>query len=291
MIGAPTVIPSVALLSLLLTVGCRPQPTPPADTDAVRIVSLAPSLTEMVVAIGAEDALVGRTSACDYPEDVIGDIPVVGGFGRPSIETLLAMSPTVIIDTDLEDESMAARFTSLGIRHVRIRCKGVADIPAGIRTLGDLSGREEAAEKLAAEVEQGMEAARAAAQAATNAPGVYVEIWHDPLMTAGRHTYLTELIELAGGKNIAGDVDQEYFRVSPEFVLTQNPDVMLCAYMASGQDVSEMVRKRQGWGEVRAIKTGALFCNENNDILLRPGPRVLEGIEALKRCIARSQTE
>jgi len=264
---------------------------PDANRDGVRIVSLAPSLTEMIVAIGAQDVLVGRTSACDHPKEIIADIPIVGGFGKPSLETLLALAPTAIVDTDLEDESMAARFEALGIRHVRIRCKRVDDIPAGIRTLGDLAGRKGPAEQLAARLEQALEAARDTLQAATNRPGVYVEIWHDPFMTAGKHTYLTDLIRLAGGKNIAGEVNQEYFRVSPEFVLTRNPDVVICAYMASGQDVSQMVRRRQGWENVRALETGALFCNENNDILLRPGPRVLEGIEALKRCIARSQTK
>jgi len=257
----------------------------------VRLISLAPSLTELIVAIGAGDALVGRTSACDHPADVVADIPVVGGFGAPSFETVLALEPTAVVDTDLEDESMAARFEAAGIRHVRIRCERVDDIPRGIRTLGKLAGRGDAACELADGLALSLADLRQARTAATNRPGVYVEIWHDPFMTAGRNAYLTDLIELAGGRNIADSVEQEYFRVSPEWVLTQNPDVIICAYMASGRDVSQMVRERPGWENIRAVGNGALFCNENNDILLRPGPRVLEGIEAIRRCIAGSQIE
>jgi len=245
----------------------------------------------MVVAVGARDVLVGRTSACDHPEDVVADIPIVGGFGKPSLEVVLGRAPTVVIDTDLENESMAAHFRTLGIRHVRIPCKRVNDVPLGIRTVGELAERAEAAGKLADHIARELAHAAEMSASVTNRPAVYVEIWHDPFMTAGKHAYLTDLIRLAGGRNIAEEVNQEYFRVSSEWVLTQNPDVIICAYMASGRDVSQMVRERPGWEYTRAVQSGALFCNENNDIMLRPGPRVLEGLEALKRCIARSRTK
>jgi iron complex transport system substrate-binding protein len=282
---------AAVLAALLAVTGCRRQPAVETKRDGVRLVSLAPSLTELIVAIGARDVLAGRTSACDHPADAVASIPIVGGFAAPSFETLLALEPTTVVDTDLEDESMSARFQAAGIHHVRIRCERIDDIPRGIRTLGELAERSEAASELADGLALSIAGLRQAQSSMTNRPGVYVEIWHDPLMTAGRNTYLTDLIALAGGRNIGDTVEQEYFRASPEWVLTQNPDVIICAYMASGRDLSQAVRERPGWGNIRAVQNGAIFCNENNDVLLRPGPRVLEGIEAIRRCIALSQTE
>lgn len=277
----------VLFFSTLVLSGCRPA-VENRESLLPRVVSLAPSLTEIVASVDAGDMLVGRTSACDYPPDVVGKVSVVGGFGRPSLESVIAAGPTLVIDTDLEDESVIRKLKNAGIEHERIACRSLADIPRAIRRVGKLTGRDESAEQVAIRLEEGIRIFRRESASETGKPSVYIEIWHDPIMTAGKDAYLNELIEIAGGRNIAEDVEKEYFRASPEWIIERDPDVIICAYMADKGKTADRVRKRPGWDGVSAVKKGSVFDGLPNDLFLRPGPRVLRGIEVLKKCINES---
>ncbi|MFH1969158.1 MAG: ABC transporter substrate-binding protein [Verrucomicrobiota bacterium] len=132
------------LFLVFLPAGCAPrQPDPAPEGD--RIVSLAPNLTEIVCAVGAGGALVGRTSVCDYPPEIIKSVPVIGGFGAPSMDRLLKTRPTLILDVALEDETVANLMTQLGVRRVRVPCATLADIPTAVLTVGRLAHVESAA--------------------------------------------------------------------------------------------------------------------------------------------------
>ncbi|MEI7934898.1 MAG: helical backbone metal receptor, partial [Chlorobiaceae bacterium] len=133
---------SIALfLLLLLASGCTQQPI--RDTKKAkaqpRIVSLAPSLTEMIFAIGAGDQLVGRTSACDWPA-AAARVPVIGSFGQPSLELLASLHPDLVIDVDLADEETGKKISALGIQRETVSCKSPDDIPAVLKKLGKLTG-------------------------------------------------------------------------------------------------------------------------------------------------------
>jgi len=255
-----------------------------ATRAAERVISLAPNLTEIICAIGAADQLAGRTSVCDYPPEPLKPVPVIGNFGAPSLEKLVAARPTLVVDVALEDESIARRITTLGLRHERVPCRVLDDIPVAIRRLGVLLRRETAAEPLAAQLAGGIAAARKTAAAQTNAPRVYAEIWSDPPMTCGRKTFLAELITLAGGKNIGDAAERDYFAISTEWLLARQPDVALCFYMADAAHLPERLAARPGWTALPAVKQKKVFGGFDNNLMLRPGPRALEALRALRRC-------
>jgi iron complex transport system substrate-binding protein len=150
--------------------------------------------------------------------------------------------------------------------------------------VGGLLGRPSAAEPLAQRLSARIAGLRIAAAAMTNRPAVFIEIWHDPVMTVGRGAFLSELVGLAGGRNLGDEVDKDYFTVSAEWVVARNPDIILCFYM-SDPDLPGRFRRRAGWEGTRAVRDGRICAGFDNDALLRPGPRVLEGIEALRACI------
>lgn len=276
----------LAALSLTLA-GCGLQkrnPVKPAEQTPQRIVSLAPSLTEMLYAIGAGDRLVGRTSACDWPKEA-QKIRILGAFGRPSLEMLAAAEPDLVLDVDLADEAAGRKITALGIRREHIRCQSPDDIPPALRKLGRLTGNARQADSLATVIEQGLAACRKTALEQPVKKRIYLEIWDDPLWTGGKNSFTSQLIAIAGGSNIGDTVDKEYFQASPEWIISENPDVIACMYMSKPALAVGKVLKRPGWEGITAIRNRKVFANLDNNIYLRPGPRVLDGIEGMKQLL------
>ena len=138
----------------LMLSGCsgKSNQTTPKSSSAIRVVSLAPSITEIVYAIAGPEILVGRTSACDYPPEGIKDIPIIGGFGTPSLEALLKMEPTIILATDLADHTIVKQMEALGLHYKRINCRKLDDIPFAIELIGRYTGYEPQAGSLAQEI-------------------------------------------------------------------------------------------------------------------------------------------
>jgi len=278
-----------ALLALFaaLLAGCRdaalPADTPSAAPGPIRIVSLAPSITEAVCAVGAGDLLVGRTSACDYPDEIVASVPVIGGFGTPSLELMANVRPTLVLETALADEAIGLQIDAMGLKRERVRCRGLEDIPGMLRRVGALTGRELVGRELAAALSRELIALQAAEREGER-PRVYAEIWHDPMTTIGAGTFLSDLITLAGGQSVGDDSGKDYYQVSPERVLSSDPGVILCLYMGKNEGAADAVKARPGWQHVKAVRNGAVYDGLANDILLRPGPRVLEGVALLQEC-------
>lgn len=280
------------LATAVLAAGCKPAgPIVPAPAGPVRVVSLAPSITEIVCAVGAADQLVGRSSACDVPTDVVARVPVIGAFGVPSIERILAVKPGIVLYTDIADASMAQKLERAGLPQARITCTRLDDIPPAIEAVGRTVHRETQAQELAANLTHQIQAARSRAEAINPRPRVLVLIWNDPLTAAGRNGFLSDLVALAGGQNLGDSVNRDYFQVSGEWVLAQNPDVILCFFMAGNKPVRQTILEQSGWGRVKAVQTGRVYDGFDNNLILRPGPRVMEGAEAIRRCLAGESPE
>ena len=118
-------------------------------------------------------------------------------------------------------------------------------------------------------------------------PLVYIEIWNDPIYTIGKKSFLSELIYLAGGKNVGDESGREYFKASDEWVISKKPDIILCLYMARDTSAVDSVMARAGWNTVPAVRNRRVYDGFENNLVLRPGPRVLEGIKVLKEKISQ----
>ncbi len=280
-----TAFPVFFLILLLLAAGCTKKPNGdqhPAGKPA--IVSLAPSLTEMIFAIGAGDQLVGRTSACDWPA-AAAKVSVVGAFGRPSLELLASIHPDLVVDVDLADEEMGKKISALGIQQESIPCKSPDDIPAALRKLGKLTGHSREADSLALSISKGLAIFNKTAQNLKSKKSVYLEIWDDPFWTGGKGSYTSALIAYAGGRNIGDVVNKDYFEISQEWVIEKSPDVIACMYMSKNSSAVDNVMNRPGWSTISAVRNRQVYDRFDNNLFLRPGPRVLEGIALLHRMI------
>lgn len=275
------------LVTALFFSSCTEKNDTTPNDNSIRIVSLAPNLTEIVCAVGAGNMLVGRTTACDYPPEIISEIPAVGGFGKPSLELLLQTRPTIVLDVDLEDEGVGHAIDKLGLKRERIKCGRLAEIPDAILAAGHLTGHESEASELAsafkARLVEYTRERDELLRKGEEAPNVFVEIWGEPLITAGGKSFLSELIAAAGGKNIGDEIDREYFTAEHEWVVKSDPDIILSLYMSEKGTAIEQVSKRTGWSAIKAVRNGNIYDGFDNNTLLRPGPRVLAGIDSLKR--------
>lgn len=267
------------LFAVLLVAG-------PAVADEVRprAVSMAPSLTEMIFDLGLGAHLVARSSACDAPPEAAA-LPVAGPFGQPNVEALHRIAPDVVFFTDLERPGLAGTLESLGIRARVLPCEGWTQMMAAARSIATALGEPAKGE---AWIER-MEARRSALAFRVDAawsgrarPSVYVEIWGDPLTSAGRASFLSDLVSLAGGRNIGDALATAYPHVSAEWLLRENPDTIVLAYMLPGATPAiESLARRPGWSTLRAVRERRIATEIPPDWLLRPGPRWIEGAERL----------
>jgi len=246
----------------------------------------------MICAVGAADRLVGRTDVCNYPPNILTNVPVIGGFGRPYLEPMLAQKPTLVLDVALEDKSLGATLERLGIGRQHIECRRLDDIPSAVRIIGRLAERSDAGNALADALESGIRKQREAVSKIPpeQRPLVYVELWGEPLMTVGRKSFVSELVALAGGRNLGDELAHDYGTVSTEWVLTRNPDIILCLYMSNDHHARQAVLSRMGWQTLRAVQNNRVYDEFNLDTILRPSPRALEGVEQLRRVIADRPT-
>ena len=276
----------IALSVVLLLAGCD-KPAEQKQTDQKRVISLAPHLTKIVCAIGGSDFLVGRTTACDYPPNVVSNISVVGGFGAPSLEAMMALRPTLVLYGDLDDKSLPQKMDSVGLIHAMVPCNTLDDIPHAVLVIGDHLHRKTAARELAAKLMSSIAALRS--KTPTNCPSVFIEIWSDPLMTAGKASFVSELVRLAGGRNIGDEIEKDYAQVSSEWVVSKSPEIVLCLGTPPKGEGRHLVLSRAGWANIPAVRSGRVYDRLSTDILTRPGPRVLNGIEELRTCISNER--
>lgn len=265
--------------------GCKP--LQPSGASAARFVSTAPSLTEIVFAVGAGPQLVGRSDVCDYPPAVT-NVPVVGGFGTPEPEAVIAVRATDLLATDWIERSAFESLERRGVRTHEFPCSRLRDIPAACRQIGTLTGHAAAGEALASQIERGIAVARKTASARAARPRVLVLFSLDRPVTVGRDTFLSDLLQLAGCTNAADSLASGYAPFSLEWLVRADPDRILCLFMsANPRDVREVFSKRIGWSSLRAVRAGAIDVPSDYNLLVRPGPRVLDGLGELRRLTHR----
>ena len=248
-----------------------------AKTPA-RIVSLAPSVTEMLFAIGAADQIVGVTQFCNYPPEALKKPKV--GYANPNLESLVALRPDLVVGpNEFLKPDVVLKLEQLKIPVFALTEKNVEDIFIHIQTLGRMLDRSTAANAVAMELRQQVTQIRQRTERFSPVRVLYV-LNSEPLITVGPGSFIDQLIVLAGGVNVAAKSGTPYPRLSMETVLQDDPEVLVFPVGESeGISDSEQQAWRQ-WSTITAVKQGRLH-QIPADLLNRPGPRVVRALELL----------
>lgn len=245
-----------------------------------RVVSLAPNLTELAYAAGGGGKLVAVTTADDYPPavdtvDRIGALPL-------DFEALTAKAPDLVLATDqINPPGDTETFKSLDLSVYFFSFSSLDDVFDGLRTMGTLLGTEETASDSARALERKVEALRARTDAipSTDRPRVLVLIGDDTLYSFGKGSYIHTLVQLAGGRSITDSIETEAPTLSDEFVLTEKPDVIVGTW-GPDYDLERLQELHPTWDVVPALRNNRVY-SLSSSLLLRPGPRLVEGAHQL----------
>ena len=248
-----------------------------------RIVSLAPGITETLYALGLDREIAGVTTFCTYPEAARLK-PRIGGFTNISVEKILALSPDLVIGTaDGNRKETVDKLESLGIPVFITNPKTLEDILAVVLQVGMITGREKAARRLTANLQNRVKHLTALV-AAQKKCRVFFQVGGEPLITVGRDTLHTQLINLAGGVNIAGGEKTLYPHYSVEVVVAQQPEVILFSSMKYAEDVTQAWSHWRKWPNIPAVRDNRLIIIDT-DLIDRASPRIVDGLEAMVKAI------
>ncbi len=252
-----------------------------------RIVSLAPSITEILYAIGIDERIVAVTNFCDYPPQA-KDKPKIGGMSNPSLEAVISAKPDIVVmTTDGNPKEFEDRLKQLGIKTYVFKARQFAELPQGIRELGITLGAKEKAYKLAEEIETALHQLSVTSHQPPVRKKALFIVWPEPLMVAGPGTAIDDALQLLGWENIASDTGIKYPKYSVEEVILRSPDVILIG-KSMGVDTKEnskgLLKKLD---MLEAVKKGRVYYT--GDTLYRLGPRIIEGIEEMAGYLNRSQ--
>lgn len=252
---------------------------------AARIVSLSPAMTEIIYTAGAGNTLVGNTSWCNYPAEAV-NVAKVGGYSAQSIsvETIVALKPDLVFGELGSSTDLAAAMDNAGLRFVAVNLKNFEDIFKAIelvgRTAGDLAKANSTVADLRARL--AVVAGKIAGIPVAARQRIFYEIWHEPLMTAGPNTFISQIIVAGGGINIFDDVDTDWPTVSFESIIVRNPDYIMASDTHGENITNDKLVLRPGWASLRAVQQNriALF---DGDIISRPGPRFVDAVEMVAK--------
>lgn len=248
-----------------------------------RIVSLAPSITEIIFALGRENILKGVTQFSDYPE-AARKIPSVGSYVHLDVEKIVILKPDLCIAVkDGNPKSVIDKLEGLGIPVYAVDPTNLASVMASLIEIGNLLDAANKAKKIADDMEKRMNHIKNKISNATHVPKVFFQIGISPIVSVGTKTFLHELIVLAGGKNVSeGPVP--YPRYSKEQILSLAPDIIIITSMARGEVFDRIKKEWSRWSELPAVKNDRILLVDS-DILDRASPRLIDGFELLARLI------
>lgn len=248
-----------------------------------RIVSLAPNVTEILFALGAGPRVAACTNRCNYPPEV-APLPRIGDVTL-DFERILAMAPDLVVAESITTDKDVARLRSLGLNVLKVDSGTLEGYYTTLKTLGERTGTAARATALAASLRRTVE--RLGRQAGgPSPPGVFVEIQARPLIGAGRGTFIDEMVTLAGGKNILSDVAGSYPQIDPEAIVARDPRVVVVTIEGDPEEFG----RRPGFSRLTAVRRHAVHVI-NPDLLVRPSPRLEQGLALLARWIEEARQE
>lgn len=278
----------------LATATSLPGPSPIEVTDglerrvslaapAQRIVSMAPSNTEILFAIGAGEQVVGRDEFSDYPVEASGIPSIGGGFGDYNNEAIVNLQPDLVMAAEINTPEQVKALEDLGINVFYLgNPTSLDELYSNLLIVAQLSGHETEAASLIGSLKSRVTAVEEKVREVAERPQVFYELdATDPNApyTAAAGTFIDTLIGMAGGENIAHDMGSQYIQVSAEELLVRNPRIILLGDAAYGI-TPELVSARPGWEAIEAIKEQQIYAFDDN-LVSRPGPRLVDGLETL----------
>ncbi len=289
---APTAIPATATIA--------PTATPASITltdflgrevtlaaPATKIVSLAPSNTEILFAIGAGDRLIGRDDFSDFPAEA-ASVPSIGSlYPTVNAEAVVALQPDLVLAAGITNPDDIKHLADLGLTvYATSIAKTLDDIYGDINAVGALTGQSDEAASLVTAMKGRVEAVTAKTSGADK-PIVFYELdatEPEKPWTPGPGTFMDQLITQAGGTNAGNIATSDYAQISLEQLVAQNPDIIVLGSATFGGQTPEIVAARAGWGDIKAVKEDKVYTFDDN-LVSRPGPRVVDGLEALAKLI------
>ena len=260
------------------------EPALPVRVD--RIVSMAPSLTEILFALGLDEEIVGVTLLSDYPP-AAAEKPKVGSFWQPNIEAVVAARPNLVMTLGFgQQKDLAERLKRIGYNTLAVNIEKVSDLFTVIGEIGAAAGRQRQADELVSGIKAKLNELSGLVGALPKVRVLWV-IQREPLRVAGRDTFVNEMIELAGGENAIGRTVHKYPPIGAEQVIACGADVIIEPEMGRGNLDAQRNEALQHWGKFRnlpAVTNNRIYVIRG-DTVSRLGPRLYEGTETIARCL------
>lgn len=257
------------------------------DKMPERIVSLAPSNTEMLFSLGLDDRIVGVTDYCNYPEEAVAK-PRVASYQTPNMEKLISVRPDIIFAEAYHEKTVLPALEKLSLTVVVSSAISKDTILYDIEMFGKINNKQKEAADLLQELKEKINAISSKTQnlSREERPSVLHIIWFQPIWTMGSNTYINDLIYLAGGTNVFADEFEGSRIVSLESIITANPQIIIVTGMATAGDAMyNAVKSETRLNSIDAIKNNRLYKFSNADLIERPSPRIALGLQELARLI------
>jgi iron complex transport system substrate-binding protein len=251
----------------------------------MRVVSLAPSNTELLFALGMGDRIVGITEYCNYPKETT-TIEKVAGFNTVNLEKIAAVNPDLVIAIRGNDMESLRSLRQLGVPVFSLDIQTLEQVGSALQRLGVLMGVEPRAKQLADSLNARIQAVRKSVSKTETRPKAMWGFWGDPVYTAGKGTMIDDVIAVAGGDNVGRQADGAWPQVGLETIIMWAPEVIITTHIPGGIEKlpGEIDRLRQtdGWKQLPAVQNGRIYFVDG-DWLLRPGPRLVDALEGMAR--------
>jgi iron complex transport system substrate-binding protein len=243
-----------------------------------RIICLAPSVTDAVFALGAGADVIAISDHTKYPHEALSK-PSVGSILQPSIETILAMHPDLVLGIQTRGPSASAeQISRLGIPVFLVDPQGLSGILHSVTSFGHALNRDDQATKLVASLQARIDAVRVRVSGKPM-PRVFMPIWYDPIITIGKHAFITEVIAVAGGRSITDDLTEDWPQVSMEAIVDRAPENLLL--VRDGKVTFSVLKNQPGWSSLPAVQSQRVFYVD--DRIELPGPVAIDALEELAR--------
>lgn len=243
-----------------------------------RVICLVPSVTDTVFALGSGDDVVAVSDYTTYPPAALKK-PSIGGLVKPSIETILSFHPDLVVGTSIPGSTeTAAQLKTVGVPVYLVDPRGLPGILRSVKSVGEALNRVPQAEALRLSLTRRIAAVKART-AGKPAPRVLVPIWYDPIITVGKHAFISEILEAAGARSVTDDLIPDWPQISLEAVIARAPEALLL--IRGGKVSIETLQQRPGWSSLPAIQKGKVYYVDSG--IQEPSPLAIDALEELAK--------